>query len=303
MANATRMSRRTLLGVGLAGFGAVAVGTDTPSAHSQGPDPRTSLAALEARMQGRLGVYAVDTGSGKSLRYRADERFLLCSTGKTLTVAAVLKHAESQPDLLDRVIPYGPSDVLAYAPVTSQHVEEGMTVAALCDAAITVSDNTAANLLVEMIGGPAAVTAFARTLGDDVTRIDRLEPDLNVTTPCDPRDTSTPEQMGRDLRTLVLGDALDADARQHLTDLLEANTTGDQTIRAGLPGDWTVGDKTGSGAQGESNDIAVAWPPRRAPMVIAIYTAPRDPGLGADETHRVIAEASRIAVAALIPTA
>jgi beta-lactamase class A len=302
MTNATWMSRRTLLGVGLAGIGALAAGTTALPAHSAGPDARDSLARLEEGMRGRLGVYALDTGTGSTLRYRADERFLLCSTGKTLTVAAVLRQSETQPGLLDRVIDYGPSDVLAYAPVTSLHVTEGMTVAALCDAAITVSDNTAANLLVEMIGGPAAVTAFARTLGDDVTRIDRLEPDLNVTTPGDQRDTSTPEQMGRNLRTLVLGDALNDLSRQHFTDLLEANTTGDQTIRAGLPGDWTVGDKTGSGAQGESNDIAVAWPPRRAPLIIAVYTAPRNPGMGADATHRVIAEAARVAVAALIPS-
>lgn len=296
------MNRRTLLGMGVAGFGVVALGHTVLPAQAQGPAARDSLARLERGMRGRLGVYALDTGTGASVRYRADERFLLCSTGKTLTVAAVLRQSESQPDLLDRVIHYGPSDVLAYAPVTSQHVAEGMTVAALCDAAITVSDNTAANLLVEMIGGPAAVTAFARSLGDDVTRIDRLEPDLNVTTPGDLRDTSTPEQMAKNLQTLVLGDALGDVSRQRLTDLLEANTTGSQTIRAGLPGDWTVGDKTGSGAQGESNDIAVAWPPHGAPLLIAIYSAPSDPGIGADESHRVIAEATRIAATALIPT-
>jgi beta-lactamase class A len=293
------MNRRTLLGMGVAGLGVVAVGHTV--AHAQGPAAYDSLTQLERRMQGRLGVYALDTATGASLRYRADERFLLCSTGKTLTVAAVLRQSEVEPGLLDRVIHYGPSDVLSYAPVTSQHVTEGMTVAALCDAAITVSDNTAANLLVEMIGGPAAVTAFARTLGDDVTRIDRLEPDLNVTTPGDPRDTSTPEQMAKNLQTLVLGDALSDVSRQRLTDLLEANTTGDQTIRAGLPGDWTVGDKTGSGAQGENNDLAVAWPPSAKPLIIAVYTSPRDPGIAVDESHRVIAEAARIAAAALTP--
>lgn len=291
-----------LLGMGVAGFGVAVLGRTVSPAHAQGPAAGDSLARLERGMQGRLGVYALDTGTGASVRYRADERFLLCSTGKTLTVAAVLRLSETESGLLDRVIHYDPSDVLAYAPVTSQHVAEGMTVAALCDAAITVSDNTAANLLVEMIGGPAAVTAFARTLGDDVTRIDRLEPDLNVTTAGDQRDTSTPEQMAKNLQTLVLGDALSNVSRQRLTDLLEANTTGDHTIRAGVPSDWTVGDKTGSGAQGESNDIAVAWPPRAAPVIIAIYTAPRDPGIDVDASHRVIAEATRIAVSALRPT-
>ena len=175
--------------------------------------------------------------------------------------------------------------------MTSQHVAEGMTVAALCDAAITVSDNTAANLLVRLLGGPPAVTAFARTLGDDVTRVDRIEPDLNVTAPGDQRDTSTPAQMANNLRTLVLGDALDDGSRRRLTDLLKANTTGDKTIRAGVPGDWTVGDKTGSGAQGESNDIAVAWPPRRAPVIIAVYA--RRPIRASTPTRRTASSPKR----------
>jgi beta-lactamase class A len=295
VAMTTSMNRRTLLRVGLAGFGAVAVGCTAPPARSQGPDAREALAHLEARVGGRLGVYALDTATQGTTSYRADERFLLCSTGKALTVAAVLKRSEAEPGLLDRVVDYRQSDVLAYAPVTSLHVADGMTVAALCDAAITVSDNTAANLLVESLGGPAAVTAFARTLGDGVTRIDRIEPDLNVTSPGDLRDTSTPEQMARNLQTLVLGTALNDASRQRFTDLLEANTTGAQAIRAGLPGDWIVGDKTGTGAKGESNDIAIAWPPGRAPMLIAVYVAPADPKLAGDEAHRVIARAAHIA--------
>ncbi|BBZ29389.1 beta-lactamase [Mycolicibacterium madagascariense] len=286
------INRRTLLGVAMAGVGAVVTGS--PAA-AQGPRAQDALAQLEARARVRLGVFALDTATQASTGYRADERFLLCSTGKVLDVAAILKRSETDPGLLDRVITYGPSDVLAYAPVTSQHVTDGMTVAALCDAAITVSDNTAANLLVELLGGPPAVTAFARGIGDGVTRVDRLEPDLNVTTPGDPRDTSTPRQMALDLQTLVLGDGLADDSRQRLTDLLKANTTGAQTIRAGLPSDWVVGDKTGSGAQGEGNDVAVAWPPNRPPLLIAIYVAPVDPHLAADDVHRVIAEAARIA--------
>ena len=286
------MDRRTLLGLAMAGIGAVAVGS--PAA-AQGPRAQDALARLESRSRVRLGVFALDTATQATTGYRADERFLLCSTGKLLTVAAVLARSEGDPGLLDRVVTYGQSDVLAYAPVTSQHVAEGMTVAALCDAAITVSDNTAANLLVALLGGPAAVTAFARGLGDGVTRIDRLEPDLNVTSPGDLRDTSTPRQMALDLQALVLGDGLADAPRQLLTDLLKANTTGAQTIRAGLPSDWVVGDKTGSGAQGESNDVAVAWPPNRPPLLIAIYVAPVDPHLATDDVHRVIAEAARIA--------
>jgi len=283
----------------------VACSTRTPpsapvvSTASTGADARQALAAVEARMPGRLGVYALDTATGATVAYRADDRFLLCSTGKTLTVAAVLRAGAQDRSLLDRVIRYGPDDVLAWAPETSKHVDAGMTVDALCAAAITVSDNTAANLLVKLMGGPAAITQFARSLGDDITRIDRVEPDLNVTSPGDLRDTSTPARMAENLRVLTLEDALPPEARMHLTDLLVANTTGGQAIRAGLPSGWKVGDKTGSGAQGESNDIAVAWPPGRAPLVISVYTSPTDPKLPAEQAHQVIAEATSIAVQAL----
>jgi beta-lactamase class A len=255
-----------------------------------------AFAALEARLPGRLGVFALDTGSQATVGYRSDERFLMCSTAKTLTVAAVLRERAAA---LGQVVHYGQADVLEWAPVTSRHVDSGMTVDALCDAAITVSDNTAANLLVRLLGGPPAVTAFARSLGDEVTRVDRLEPDLNVTAPGDPRDTSTPAQMAQDLRALVLGDALRPDLRARFTALLKANTTGGQCIRAGLPQGWMVGDKTGSGSQGESNDVAVVWPPGRAPLVLAIYTSPSDPRLPADRAHHAIAQAASIAVTAL----
>ena len=242
-------------------------------------------------------MFALDTGSQATVGYRADERFLMCSTAKTLTVAAVLRQ---RPTMLDQVVRYTRSDLLEWAPVTSKHVDTGMTVDALCDAAITVSDNTAANLLVRLLGGPPAVTAFARSLGDTVTRVDRLEPDLNVTTPGDPRDTSTPAQMAQDLRALALGDALPPGMRERFTALLKANTTGGQCIRAGLPQGWVVGDKTGSGSQGESNDIAVAWPPGRAPLVVAIYTSPGDSHLPTERAHHVIAQAASVAAAALV---
>lgn len=254
-----------------------------------------TFARLEAQLPGRLGVFALDTGSRATVGYRADERFLMCSTAKVLTVAAVLQ----RPELLSQVVHYEQSDVLEWAPVTSQHVEAGMTVGALCEAAITVSDNTAANLLVRLIGGPPAVTAFARSLGDPVTRVDRIEPDLNVTAPGDLRDTSTPAQMVRDLGALALGNRLQPGARDRFTALLKANTTGGQAIRAGLPPRWIVGDKTGSGAQGECNDVAVAWPPGRAPLVVAIYISPDDPKLPAEGAHRVMAQAASVAVSAL----
>lgn len=298
------MNRRTALRAGFVGVGALAAGCNRRGAPTASPTVESqhdALAALEKQLPGRLGVCALDTGSSASLRYRAGERFLMCSTAKTLTVAAVLQRSTREPGLLDRLIRYDQADVLEWAPVTSKHVDTGMTVEALCDAAITVSDNTAANLLVRLLSGPAAVTTFARSLGDNVTRVDRLEPDLNVTAPGDIRDTSTPEQMALNLRTLVLGDPLPPAPRTRFADLLKANTTGGKAIRAGLPRQWVVGDKTGSGAQGESNDLAIAWPPGRAPIVVAVYTAPDDPRLPADRARQIIARAATIAASALAP--
>lgn len=293
-------TRRVVLFGGL-GAALTACSTTAPPAAPPSRRPSQTVAAepklaeLEASFGGRLGVFALDTGSGRMVGHRADERFLMCSTFKALAVAAILH--ERRAGLLDQVIHYDAADLLEYAPVTSQHVADGMTVAALCEAAITYSDNTAANLLLEILGGPPAVTAFVRTLGDEVTRLDRIEPDLNVTTPGDERDTSTPAQMATTLRALALGDALDKDGRDLLVGWLTANTTGGKSIRAGVPAGWRVGDKTGSGPQGEVNDIAVVWPPDRAPLVIAVYTAPNDPD--SEQGYPTVAEATRIAIEAI----
>nr|WP_158883197.1 class A beta-lactamase [Amycolatopsis anabasis] len=301
------VSRRAVLFGGLAGAGVALAACASPSTGAPPPNPppvdaaRAELSALEARFGGRLGVYAVDTGSGAAVGHRADERFLLCSTLKTLVVSAILRSHQRQPGLLDRVIHYDRAQLLSHAPVTSRHVADGMTVAALCEAAITQSDNTAANLLFQVLGGPPAVTDFARSLGDPLTRADRTEPELNVSAPGDERDTSTPARMAADLRALALGDALDPAGRELLGGWLRANVTGGKSIRAGLPAGWPVGDKTGSGAQGEVNDVAVVWPPGRAPLVIAVYTAPADPK--ATTGYATVAGATTIAVKALVPAA
>jgi beta-lactamase class A len=298
------LSRRTLILGGLTGLGAVLAGCasspELPAAPPPSPSAdmtaaETALAALETGF-GRVGVYAIDTGSGTVIRHRDDERFLMCSTSKALVVAAILRQRDREPGLLDRVIHYDRSQLLEYAPVTSQHVADGMTVSALCEAAITVSDNTALNLLLQVLGGPAAATAFARTLGDQVTRHDRTEPELNVGAPGDERDTSTPAQMATDLRALVLGDA---PGRDLLTGWLKANTTGGKQIRAGVPAGWVVGDKTGSGFEGERNDIAVVWPPGRAPLVVTVFTVPSDPK--STRGVEIIAGAASIVAKALAP--
>ncbi|MDT8912910.1 class A beta-lactamase [Amycolatopsis sp. PS_44_ISF1] len=292
------LSRR---GVLAAGLGLVAAGcagktaAAAPSSPSRAPRPdvRPELAALERQFGGRLGVSAIDTGSGATAGYREDERFLLCSTHKVLAASALLR---TRPEALAKVIHYDRSQLVDYSPVTSLHVADGMTGAALCEAAITVSDNTAANLIVGEVGGPPAVTAFVRTLGDPLTRMDRIEPDINVGAPGDERDTTTPARMVGDLRALVLGQGLDPADRDRLTGWMVANTTGGKQVRAGVPAGWRVADKTGSGAKGESNDIAVVWPTGRAPWVIAVYTAPSDPKSTAGAA--TIAEATRIIVKA-----
>jgi len=230
------------------------------------------IAALEVRSAGRLGVFAQDTANGATIAYRDAERFAMCSTFKMLLTGAVLARIDRGVERLDRRISYTMNDLLPYAPVTAQHVGVGsMTVEALCAAAIEVSDNTAANLLLRSVGGPAAVTRFARSIGDMRTRLDRTEPDLNTAIPGDPRDTTTPRAMAGTLRSLTVGTVLSASSRSRLRDWLHATRTGDNRLRAGLPRSWFSGDKTGTGDHGATNDIAVSWPPRRAPIVIAAY--------------------------------
>jgi beta-lactamase class A len=250
---------------------------------------------LEARFDARLGVYALDTGSGQVVEHRADERFAFCSTFKALASAALL--ARTEPADLDRRVTYTSADLLANSPVTEQHVAEGMTLRELMDAAIRHSDNTAANLIFAELGGPAGFEQDLRGIGDQVTESDRIEPELSEATPGDIRDTTTPRAFAANLRTYVLGDALPADDRALLTDWLRNNTTGDELIRACTPAGWVVGDKSGTGGYGTRNDIAVVWPPGRAPIVLAIMSS-RDEK-DATRDNQLITEASEKAFAAL----
>jgi beta-lactamase class A len=230
-----------------------------------------AFARIEAESGGRLGVAALDTSNGSRAGHRMDDRFAMCSTFKLLAAAAVLARVDAGKERLDRRVSYAQSDLVTYSPVTEKHIDDGMTLAELCEAAITVSDNTAANLLLASLGGPDSVTAFARSLGDTMTRLDRNEPTLNEAMPGDPRDTTTPAAMLANIRALILGDALTEPSRGQLKAWLLANKTGGGRLRAGLPGDWVVGDKTGSGDYGSTNDVGVIWPPGRAPIVVTIY--------------------------------
>ena len=255
---------------------------------------RQQLSRIEIALDGRLGLFAWDTGNGRRLAYRADERFPMCSTFKLLLVSAILQMSAQQTGLLRQVLSYRRNDLVDYSPLTEQHVGTGMSVADLCAAALQYSDNTAANLLLAQLGGPAALTAFARSIGDQQFRLDRWETDLNTAIPGDPRDTSTPEAIGCSLQRLALGDALTPALREQLCLWLRGNTTGAARIKAGIPALWTIGDKTGGGHYGTANDIAVLWPPQRSPVIVAIYTTRRDKA--ATARNELIAAAARVVV-------
>lgn len=226
------------------------------------------LARLEKESGGRLGVAALNTADGRQLLHRSDERFPMCSTFKVMVSAAILTR---DPSPLKKRIQYEKTDLLPNSPVTSKHVADGMTVAELCEATLQYSDNAAANLLMKQIGGPAAVTAYARSIGDSEFRLDRWETELNSALPGDARDTTTPLSMARTLHKLLMGDALPLPHRRLLKEWMVGNTTGATRIRAGVPSGWTVADKTGAGDYGTVNDIAAIWPPGKAPILLAVY--------------------------------
>ena len=253
------------------------------------------IAAIEKRTVGRIGVAALDTGSGKHLDHRSEERFPMCSTFKFLAAAAVLKRVDEGKEKLDRFVSYGAKDILEYAPVTKAHLDEGgMTLGALCAAAIEQSDNTAGNLLLNSIGGPAALTDFARSISDKVTRLDRMEPELNSAIPGDERDTTTPAAMCANMQQLVLGNVLSKSSQHQLEDWLQQNETGAQLIRAGVPKTWIVGDKTGRCGNEATNDVAIIRPPGRAPIVVAIYSI--NSAGSAYDRSAILAETARDAV-------
>jgi beta-lactamase class A len=229
------------------------------------------FARIEKDVGGRLGVAASDTESGEQVGFRADERFPLCSTFKMLAAAAILKRVDDGTESIDRRVHYRREDLVTYSPATERHLDDGMTLADVCEAAVTLSDNTAGNLMLAAIGGPQGLTAFARAIGDPQTRLDRIETALNEALPGDPRDTTTPAAMCRNIRALLLGDVLSRASRERLTDWMLHNKTGGTRFRAGLPADWRVGDKTGTGERGTSNDVGMLWPPRGALLALAVY--------------------------------
>jgi beta-lactamase class A len=266
-------------------------------------DAVSTFADLEQHNGGRLGVAALDTATGRQLAWRGDERFPLCSTFKFLAAALALSRIDRGDERLERRIVFSDKDLVAYSPVTEKHVgAPGLSLAEICHAAITLSDNTAGNLLLASLGGPAVLTAWIRTLGDAETRLDRTETALNEAAPGDPRDTTTPRAMLGDMHRLLVGEALSAASRERLAGWLLASRTGARRLQAGFPAGWRVGDKTGSGNNGTANDIAIAWPSaptagRRAPILVAAYYTGST--IADDARNAVIAEAGRLAAAGL----
>ena len=261
------------------------------------PPPRHApFGDLERRYDARLGVFGVDTGTGRAVAFRAEERFAYCSTHKALSAGALLRRrslAELRAKVRIEV-----ADLVHPSPVCERHVGGRLSLLELCDAAVRFSDNAAANLLLAELGGPAGLERELRRLGDRRTRCDRDEPELSTAVPGDVRDTSTPRALAGDLRAYVLGRVLAVEKRALLAGWLRRNTTGDALVRAGTPDGWIVGDKTGTGAYGTRNDIAILWPPRRPPIVLAVLSRRSHAGAAATHDDRLIADAARRAIAA-----
>lgn len=252
---------------------------------------------LEGRIGGRIGVFALNTGTGRSFGWRAAERFPMCSTFKTLLAGAVLARVDAGEERLDRELKITAADMVPHAPVTGRYLPAGsIPVGTLCKAIVEVSDNPGANLLLKTVGGPAGLTAFVRGLGDRTTRLDRFETELNTAIPGDQRDTSSPSAMVGSYRQLLLGPTLTRASRARLTGWMEGATTGLNRLRKELPTGWRAGDKTGAGANNTNNDVAILWPPKGAPILVACFltgaTAPmavRDAAMA--EIGRTAAEA------------
>lgn len=251
---------------------------------------KASFSKIESDYGVKLGVYAYDTGTNEEITYNADERFAYCSTFKALISGAIL---EKYPvDKLKEVIKYSEKDVLSYAPVTKNNVDKGMTIEELCNAAVRFSDNTAANLLFNLIGGPSGFKTSLNALGDKITEPERLEPELNSAIPGESRDTSTPRQLAKDLKEYTTGSVLTDDKKKILIDWMSGNATGDKLIRAGAPKEFMVADKSGAGAYGTRNDIAIVTPPNGKPIFVAILSSKKEKD--AKYEDKTIAEASKI---------
>lgn len=250
---------------------------------------------LEKKFDARLGVYAIDTGTKQTIAYRPNERFAFASTYKALAAGVLLQQNSTMK--LDEVITYTKEDLVDYSPVTEKHVDTGMTLGEIAEAAVRYSDNTAGNILFNKIGGPKGYEKALRQMGDRVTMSDRFETELNEAIPGDIRDTSTAKAIATNLKAFTAGNALPNHKRNILTEWMKGNATGDKLIRAGVPTDWVVADKSGAGSYGTRNDIAIVWPPNRSPIIIAILSSKDEKEATYD--NQLIKEAAEVVIDAI----
>ncbi|EOP54515.1 beta-lactamase 3 [Bacillus cereus VDM053] len=269
--------------------------SESPKQTKQEHISNQSFVKLEKDYDAKLGIYALDTGTNQTVTYRSDERFAYASTHKALAIGALLQKTSIED--LDQIIKYTSKDFVNYNPITEKYVDTGMTLKELADASIRYSDNTAQNLILKQLGGPSEFKKSLREIGDTVTNPERFEPELNEVQPGDTRDTSTPKALATSLQAYALGDILSIEKRNFLIDLMKRNTTGDNLIRAGVPGEWEVADKTGSGSYGTRNDIAIIWPPNKKPIILAILSNHAKEDAKYDD--KLIANATKIVLDAL----
>lgn len=296
MTNA-HISRRTLFAAAAAAATLV-----TPRFAFAKQTPLPSLEELERSAKGRLGVFALNTANGATLKHRADERFAMCSTFKMPLAAAILKAAAEGKLSLDTMIPFTKEDLVANAPVSEANLAKGaMSIRTMAEAAQKQSDNTAANLLLKQINGPQGFTQFFRSIGDETTRLDRFEPHMNDVSVNDERDTTTPAAAVATTKKILLGDVLPKASRELLIDWMIATETGKKRLRAGLPADWKAGDKTGTGMKGKHgkfNDVAIIWPPGKQPLIVASYYNTDEASDDTYDKHQaVLADVGRIVAA------
>lgn len=259
--------------------------------------PGASIEELESKYHAYVGVYAVDLASGRTLAHREDDPFAMCSTFKAYAVARVLQKTEQGELDLQQPFFIDPAALLPNSPVTAPHAGATLSLAQLCAAALQRSDNAAANLILQAIGGPPAVTEFARSIGDERTRLDRWEIDLNSAIPGDPRDTSTPRSLGSGIQSLFTATVLGQPQRHQLEDWMRANVT--SSMRAGLPPGWTTADKTGSGDYGSTNDVGIAYGPNGQRVLLSVMTRSQSADPDADSLRPLIAEVTSFVLASL----
>jgi beta-lactamase class A len=272
-------------------------GGDAAAKRYANGDAAKRLAALEKREGGRLGVEAWDTGTDRRIQHRNDERFGMCSVFKFLAAGAILKRVDEGTEHLDRRIEFGAGDLMEYAPVAKEHVKEGaLTLGEACAAAVQWSDNTAANMMLKVLGGPAAVTAFIRSTGDQVTRLDNIEPALNVVLQGEVHDTTTAASMVGLLNSVVLGKVLSAESRARLEGWMLDAKVGEHRLPAGVPEGWRIAHKTGTWDD-QANDVGIIWPPNRSPIIVAALYYRK--GTRQKQRENVLAEVARIVTASL----